>query len=376
MTVISHSQLTSLAELRDDEETAVSVYLDLDPAVTRTRSDLDSRIRSAVDRLHDAAPEDGDARRRFQAAVEQLETFLTDNDLRGEGHVHGAALFAHGAETFAARPLWRSAGEDVHVGHRFALRRLAAADSRTDEALLLIAGRELGRVALFRDGRLFQLLDADEDVENRHSQGGWAQSKLQRYTDQQAEQHIKHVVEIVERVHARLDRPPLVVAATEENASLVMDQLGQETAAALIGTLANARDMGEAELLDALAQQAHAHGPGREDELLERWAAQRGRDEAEELLDWALAAVSDARVETLLVAPGAEPDIFRCPQCGRLSDHAQVCPVDGSFIQGDPDGIEAVVAETILHGGLVWELLDVDRRDLDPVGGVGVIVRF
>jgi peptide subunit release factor 1 (eRF1) len=376
MTVISHSQLTSLAELLDEEETAVSVYIDLDPAVTPTASDLDSRVRSAIDRLHDMAPENGDAKRRYGAAVERIETFLSENDLRGEGQVHGAALFAHGEETFAARPLWRSAGEDVHVGHRFALRRLAAADSRTDEVLLVIAGRELGRVALFRDGRLFEVVHADDDVENRHSQGGWAQSKLQRYTDNQAEQHIKHVVEIAERVHARLDRPPLVIAATEENASAAEDMLGQEAAAALIGRLANPRDMGEAELLDALAEQAHAHDARREDELLERWAAQRGRDEGEESLDWALAAVSDARVETLLLAPGAAPDVFRCPQCGRLSDHAQVCPVDGSFIQGDPDGVEAVVSETLVRGGQVWELLDVDRRDLDAVGGVGVIVRF
>ncbi|HET6850202.1 MAG TPA: hypothetical protein VFH74_15190 [Gaiellales bacterium] len=376
MTVISHPQLTSLAELRDDEEAAISVYLDLDPAVTPTTADLDSRIRSAVDRLHEMAPEDGAAKRRFESALGRLRSFLDENDLRGDGQVHGAALFAHGDETFAARPLWRSAGEDVHAGHRFALRRLAAADSRTDEVLLLIAGRELGRLALFRDGSLYELLDEDEDIENRHSQGGWAQSKLQRYTDRQAEQHIKHVVEITERVHARLDRPPLVIAATEENASLAKEQLGQETSAALIGTLANARDMGESELRDALAEQAQAHDARREQELLERWAEQRGRDEVEESLDWALAAVSDARVETLLIAPGASPDVYRCPQCGRLSDHAQVCPVDGSFIQGDPDGIEAVVAETLVRGGQVWELLDVDRRDLDPAGGVGVIVRF
>ena len=53
-----------------------------------------------------------------------------------------------------------------------------------------------------------------------------------------------------------------------------------------------------------------------------------------------------------------------------------MCPVDGAFIQGDPDGLEAVVAATIVHGGQVWELLDVDRRDLDVTGGIGVIVRF
>ena len=376
MSVIPHSRLTSLAELRDDEETAISVYLDLDPAATPTRADLQSRVDSVIDRLHDMAPEDRDAKRRFEPAVERIAEFLRENDVRGDGHVHGAALFAHGEETFDARPLWHSAGDDVHVGHRFALRRLAAADSRTGDVLLVMAGRELGRVLLLRDGRLLEIVDADDDVENRHSQGGWAQSKLQRYTDRQAELHIKHVVEIVERVHARLGRPPLVVAATEENAAIVLDELGQEANAALIGTLANARDMGEPELLDALAEQAYAHDARREQELLERWAAQRGRGEAEESLDWLLGAVSDARAETLLIAAGAAPDIFSCPQCRRLSDHAQVCPVDGAFIQGDPDGVEAVVAETLRHGGQVWELLDVDRRDLDPTGGLGVVVRF
>jgi peptide subunit release factor 1 (eRF1) len=376
MTVISHSQLTSLASVRDDEETAVSVYLDLDPSSTPTGADLDSRITSTVDRLRQSPPEDADAKRRFEAAVERVEEFLRETDLRGEGQVHGAALFAHGEDTFAARPLWRSAGELVHAGRRLALRRLAAADSRTGEVLLLVAGRELGRIALLSEGRLLEVLDADDDVENRHSQGGWAQSKLQRYTDRQAELHLKRVVEIVERVHDRLGRPPLVIAATEENAAIVTDMLGQETSAALIGTIGNARDMGEADLMEALAAQAEAHDARREDELLERWAAQAGRDDAEHSLDWSLGAVSDARVETLLIAPGAEPEIFSCPQCGRLSDHAQVCPVDGAFIQGDPDGIEAVVAETLTRGGQVWQLLDVDRRDLDAVGGLGAIVRF
>ncbi|HEY0387569.1 MAG TPA: Vms1/Ankzf1 family peptidyl-tRNA hydrolase [Gaiellales bacterium] len=376
MTVISHSELTSLAGVRDDEETAVSVYLDLDPAVTPTGADLASRVTSAVDRLRQAAPQDGGAKRRFQPAVDRIEEFLRDTNVRGEGQVHGAALFAHGEDTFAARPLWRSAGEDVRVGRRFALRRLAAADSRTSEVLLLVAGRELGRIALLSDGSLLEVLDADEDVENRHSKGGWAQSKLQRYTDRQAELHLKHVVEIAERVHARLDRPPVVIAGTEENTAVVSDSLGQELSEAVIGTIPNARDMGAADLLEALAAQAREHDARREDALLERWAAQSGRDDAERSLDWSLAAVSDARVETLLIAPGADPEIFSCPQCGRLSDHAQVCPVDGSFIQGDPDGVEAVVGETLTRGGQVWELLDVDRRDLDEVGGLGVVVRF
>jgi peptide subunit release factor 1 (eRF1) len=167
-----------------------------------------------------------------------------------------------------------------------------------------------------------------------------------------------------------------VIAATEENAAVVRERLGQDAAAAVAGEIGNARDMGEPELLAELTRIAEQLDMAREAELLERRAAQIGRGERVEALDDVLAAVSDARVETLLIARGAQVEVFSCPQCGRLSDHAQVCPIDGNFMQDDGDGVEAPVGETISRGGDVWELLDVDRRDLAAGGGLGAILRF
>ena len=81
-------------------------------------------------------------------------------------------------------------------------------------------------------------------------------------------------------------------------------------------------------------------------------------------------------METLLVAPGADPDVFTCAQCGRLAARAEVCPYDGTFCQHEPDGVEAVVSAALRGGAEVWELIDVDRRDLDGAGGLGAIVRY
>ena len=184
------------------------------------------------------------------------------------------------------------------------------------------------------------------------------------------------MVEILERAHAQLGRPPIVIAATDENAATASQRLGQEAASAVIGELANVRDLGEAELLDQLTAIASAHDEHRERDLLERRAAQIGRREVGDSLDEVLAAISDGRAETLLIARGADAEVCSCPQCGRLSDHAQVCPVDGSFIQRDHEGIEVAVAETIARGGDIRELGDADRRDLDAGDGLGVIVRF
>jgi peptide subunit release factor 1 (eRF1) len=376
MSVIPSTKLQTLASVKAEDATALSVYLDLDPSLSPTPGDISGRVRAMIDRLREERPDRGsDAMQRFDEGVEQIEQFLAGQDLRGEREVHGAALFAHGQKTFQALPLWRSAGEAVLAGRRFALRRLASADSRTSELLLVIAGRELGRVVLLRDGRLAELVDADEEVENRHSQGGWAQSKLQRYTDRAAELHLANVVEIAERVHSRLDRPPIVIAATGENAAVVRERLGQEATAALAGDLPNVRDFDEAALLKALTELADAHDRERERRLLEQHAAQVGRQEVGDSLEAALTAISDARVETLLVAPGADPEVCSCPQCGRLSDHAQVCPLDGSFIQVDPEGLELAVAETIERGGRIWQLAD-DNRDALPGHGVGVITRY
>jgi hypothetical protein len=152
--------------------------------------------------------------------------------------------------------------------------------------------------------------------------------------------------------------------------------MNEMTAGAVIGVLGNARDAEVTRLSDEVRRLADEHDLERERALLDRRAEQLGREEVGAGLEGVLDAAYTGRIETLLFARGADPDVFTCPQCGRLGAEARVCPYDETFMQHEPDGIEAVVSATLRADGTVWELMDPDRRDLDAAGGLGAIVRY
>jgi hypothetical protein len=377
MSVREASWLRPLAERVDEDEAAITVYLDLSPSVTPTPADLATRVRSAVDALASvAATRPGAAKRQMEAGVRQVASFLENDDPRGGGHVHGAAIFAHGDDVLTAIRLWRSVPDIATAGRRFVLRPAAALASRTNDVLLIEAGRELGRVIAFDHGHVIDVANADEHIANRHSRGGWMQSRIQRDLDRQADLHLGEVVAIVERLHDALGRPPIVIAATEEHAATVRGQMHESVAGAVIGVLGNARDADTTHLYDEVRRLADEHDARREAALLDRRAEQLGREEVGDGLEGVLDAAYTGRIETLLCTRGADPDVFTCPQCGRLGAEARVCPYDETFMQHEPDGIEAVVSATLRADGTVWELMDPDRRDLDAAGGLGAVVRY
>jgi hypothetical protein len=156
----------------------------------------------------------------------------------------------------------------------------------------------------------------------------------------------------------------------------VRRQMSDQTAGAVIGTLGNARDADVTELYEQVGRLADEHDTRREVALLDRRAEQLGRDEVAGGLEGVLDAAYTGRIETLLLARGGDPDVFSCPQCGRLGTEARVCPYDETFMQHEPDGVEAVVSAALRADGMVWELMEPDRRDLDAAGGLGAIVRY
>ena len=113
----------------------------------------------------------------------------------------------------------------------------------------------------------------------------------------------------------------------------------------------------------------------REAELVERWREEAGR-EGRASSGWAatLEAASDGRVELLLYQDGAVRQAKRCPACGRLAAEGETCPLDGTTFEDSDDGLNLAVQRTLAHGGTVWALRD--RRDLDPVEGIGALLRF
>ena len=68
-----------------------------------------------------------------------------------------------------------------------------------------------------------------------------------------------------------------------------------------------------------------------------------------------------------------QKDAYRCPACGRAAAAAITCPLDGTTMEHRDDGLDLAVRLTLAYGG---DLLAVERQDLDPVEGIGAILRF
>ncbi len=115
--------------------------------------------------------------------------------------------------------------------------------------------------------------------------------------------------------------------------------------------------------------------PALESEVIERWREETGKG-ARGASGWAetLEAASDGRVELLLYKEGVQRDAFRCPACGRAALDAITCPLDGTTMEDRDDGLDLAVRLTLAHGG---DVIAVEhRQDLDPVDGIGALLRF
>ena len=112
-----------------------------------------------------------------------------------------------------------------------------------------------------------------------------------------------------------------------------------------------------------------------EAETIARWREESGRG-GRAASGWAetLEAASDARVDLLLYQEGVDHEAWQCPACGRLALDGKSCPLDGTAMEQRDDGLDLSVHQTLAHGGTVCAVTA--HRDLDPVEGIGALLRY
>jgi peptide chain release factor subunit 1 len=378
-TTVSLDGLRELAGFRAQNGCAISLYLDLDPTVSPTARDVSARVNALLDaaaKSHGATRGDlsHEVRTGLKADFERLQQFF-GGEFDRDG-AHGLAVFAAGPDnvwSVLALP-WKVA-DVARVADDFLLGPLVPLLGRGNGALVAVVGREQGRVLALRGGRLREVADRTEETPSRHDQGGWSQSRFQRHIDNLALEHFKEVAEELERLYRRLDRPRIVVVAGDETRSEFAEVLPAELEEAVIGWT-NAEAHASDSDLEALVQPfLEQWRLTREREAVERWREEVGKN-ALGVSGWAdtLEAASDGRVELLLHQAGVRRDAHRCPACGRASLTATTCPLDGTTMEHRDDGLDLAVRLTLAYGG---DLLALEQgQDLEPVEGIGAILRF
>jgi peptide chain release factor subunit 1 len=378
-TTVSLDGLRELAAFRAQNGCAISLYLDLDPAVSPTARHTSARVNALLDvaaKSHGATRPDlsHEVRTGLKADFERLQQFFA-GDFDRDG-AHGLAVFTAGPDnvwSVLALP-WKVA-DAARVADDFLLSPLVPLLGRGNGALVAVVGREQGRVLALRGGRLEEVGDRTEETLRRHDQGGWSQARFQRHIDNLALEHYKAVAEELERLYRRLGRPRIVVVGGDEARAEFAEVLSAELEEAVIGwTTAEAHATGAE--LEALVQPfIDQWRLERENDAVERWREEVGKN-ALGVSGWGetLEAASDGRIELLLYQAGVRHDAYRCPACGRAAVTATTCPLDGTTMEHRDDGLDVAVRLTLAYGG---DLLAVEyRRDLDPVEGIGAILRF
>jgi peptide chain release factor subunit 1 len=375
---VSWDGLRELASFRAERGCAISVYVDLDPSTTPTAGDAASRINSLMhdgeERAHGAHELSHAQREALRADLARIREYF-ENEFERDG-ARGVAVFSAGLDNF-----WRPLAvadrvvDKIAVGREFYLAPLVPLVGRGHGALIAVVGRERGTVYTLRAGRLEELVDQFDEQPGRHDQGGWSQARYQRHIETLVQEHLKEVAEQLERQVRRLHSPPVVIVASEETRAEFDDVLSHEVLNAIIGSTQAEAHATPAELLQAVQPVLEDWHARQERELVERWREESGRG-GRAAAGWAdtLEAASDGRVELLLFQEGADRAAWQCPQCGRVSPEGGACPLDGTRMEQRDDGLNLAVHQTLAHGGSVLALRH--HRDLDPVEGIGALLRY
>jgi peptide chain release factor subunit 1 len=375
---VSWDGLRELASFRAEKGCAISVYVDLDPSTVPTAADAVSHVNSLVhtgeERVaaaHELTHEQREALRSDLGRIRDFFHGALDRD-----GARGVAVFCAGLDNlWRTLPLADSVGDRIAVGREFYLAPLVPLVGRGDGALIAVVGRERGTLFLLRAGKLVELVDQFDEQPGRHDQGGWSQARYQRHIETLVHEHLKDVAEHLDRRVRRLQSPRVVVITNEETRAEFDDVLSSDVKKAIIGWTQAEAHAAPAELLAAAKPVLEEWHAKQESDAVARWREESGRS-GRAAAGWAetLEAASDGRVELLLFQEGTDRHAWQCPQCGRLSAEGGSCPLDGTRMEERDDGLNLAVHQALAHGGSVLALRH--HRDLDPVEGIGALLRY
>ncbi len=373
---VSWDALRELAGFRAAKGIAVSFYLNLDPGLTPTAADAQTRVNSLLSeatRRLDRNDLTHDERQGLKGDLERIRSYF-QQDLVRDG-AHGLAVFAAELDN-----LWRpltlteAVGDTVKVNSELYLTPLIPLVGRGEGALVAVVGRERGEVYRLRGGRLQPVADQTEEQPGQHDQGGWSQANYQRHIEQLVLEHLNRVADELDRLLGRRSEQIVVVSA-ENTRSTFEGLLSRRARDSIIGWTTAEAHAGAPELLAEAAPVLEAWRVQEEQTAVERWRDETGRSgRAAAGWEQTLEAASDGRVDLLLYRDGVEHSAWRCPSCGRLAVADGTCPLDGTRMESTDAGLDLAVHQTLSNGGTVCAVME--RADLDPVEGIGALLRY
>jgi peptide chain release factor subunit 1 len=377
-TTMTLEELRELAGFRAEHGCAISFYVDLDPSEVPTPPDVQTKVNSllasAERQLEERKQHLGrDEREGLKRDLERIAGWFGDGfDRQG---ARGVGVFAAGLDNFwATLAVPDRVPDEVRIGTDLYLAPLARLAGR-DGGLVAFVGRERGQVWRLRGDQLTEIADQSTEVQGQHSQGGWSQARYERSVENEVGQHLREVAETLEGCVRKLRGTQVVLIGNEEIRSEFEALLSNEVQGCVAGWASAEAHANGQQVVEVAKPVLDDWWASQDENVLARWREEAGKN-GRAASGWAstLEAASDGRVDVLLVQEGIDQPAYQCPECGRAQLQDGSCPLDGTTMEAKDGGLDLALHQTLAHGGSVHVVRE--RRDLEPVGGVGALLRF
>ena len=339
-------QLDRLAAIEPSERSIISLYLDLRPGQSGQRTHVDTFLRNSFDEQVRSGT--ADLRAGLERAAERISQYIADQAPKS---AKGLAVFASTTDDlFEAIPFDVPIEQpSMHVDTVPHLYPLAQVNDQYPRYAALLMDTNSADLYVFALGATKRRESVQGEKTRRTSMGGWSQARYQRRADNLHKQHVKEVVDRLDKLVSDERLNHIVVACDEVAKPFLMAALPKHLAEKVIDIVnVDVKSLPEHELLaetTAALRQADAKTDAEHvQRMLDAW---RAGGLAVAGIEATLRALEMRQVEELLIA--AKPD--------RVAG-----PVDELVAKAQQNSARIRFVE--------------DDNLLADVGGVGALLRF
>jgi peptide subunit release factor 1 (eRF1) len=366
--------METLAALEPSPFPVISLYLSLTPN-QNGRENHDQFVRKVLAERGKALPADSPERESFEKDAERIRQYL-DNEKQQSWQ--GLAIFAStGAELFEAIPLetpfddhWMFVGSTPHL---YPLAKLVDTYPRY---VALSLDTNKARIQVFSLAAAERAEQVVSDKTRRNSKGGWSQARYQRRADNVHMNHMKEVVDTLDRIVREEKIDQIVIAGDDQAVVKLREQLSQELADKIVDVVKLQRNAQDASFLETTF------------DAIRMKDAETDAEKVQELLDeWRSGGLGVAGPEATLTAfqMGQVDELIITGSVDTLKP-VQKLPDDAAAeMQADTSAPEGVDEERLkLSAELIKRAQQTaarirfieDASLLQEVGGVGALLRF
>ena len=372
MAAITEATIRELASIRGRTAPITSCYLDVDGRRLARQKDLEHE----VEVLLKGARAKADGQPSVSRDLHRIERYVREELDRSR--VRGVAIFA-----CSAHDLWRvvelpvPVRPRVVVNHTPAVGQLESLLQEHESIGVLMADRQRARMFVFELGELverselFEELPRETDVRGLRDRGGDHPEALEAHT----QQHLRNAAQVAFTVWSQRPFAHLAIAAPDALASQLEADLHPYLRERLAGRLAVPVTADHTQVLEAAQEVESQVERAKEAEVVDRLraavaAGRRGVAGLAETVD----ALSDHRVDTLVVSDGFSAPGWRCNGCDRLAAIGRRCKHCGGEMVEIADLVEDAVEEALAQSCGVE--ICVGNADLDVMGRAGALLRY